>query len=249
MRKPTQKVVVEDFWSNVQKNEDVIQRCFMHLFKKYPDPDGTKNALNHLLTQLHRMQVLAGKNEYQPSRYKKGNHDKGRQQHIYKWTEKILGDQYRNNQKQSIRFTPNESVESITPRSYHEYTKKNGSSFVNPDTPQVTEHTKQKLGYFPTVDQMGSFGCENSAAVPQDEKYACDELYQRILECTKNDMERKAVEHRHEHNLSITDVGDMIGCTPQNVNIILKRVRARCAAKGLLPKNYSTVKSRVRIAN
>jgi len=244
-----QKVVVEGFWSNVEKHEDIIHRCFMHLFQKYPDPDGTKNALNHLLTQLHRMQVLSGKNEYKPERYKQGNHDKGRQQHIYKWTEKILGDLYRQNKRQKIRFAPKGDVETITPSSYHDYNKKNNSSFVDPMSSEPTDHTKQKFGYFPTVDQMGSFGCENSATMAQDTSYECEELYHRIMDCAKSTLEKEAIKLRYEHELSITDVGSIIGCTPQNVNIILKRVRERCATRGLLPKNYNTVKARVRIAN
>lgn len=242
-------VVVEGFWSDLQKNEEVIQRCFHYLLKKYPDSEGASNALNHLLVQLNRMQILSGKNEYSPKRYKKGNHDKGRQQHLYKWVEKILGDLYYDAKKNHTRFCLNENVDTINPVGYKAYKKKHYSQFVQSESEATPSHTKRKIGDFPTIDQMNSFGCECTDGVLQDDAYACSELYQRILECADNAAEKKTVELRFEQELSITDIGEVIGCSAQNVAIILKRVRRRCVAKGLLPKNYTTVKARVKISS
>lgn len=240
-------VVVEGFWSDVQKSEEVLTRCFIHLLKKYPDPEGRENAMNHLLLQLNRMQVFSGRNEFDPDRYK-GNESKGRERHLYKWIEKILGDLYYDEKKHSVRFTANENVETISPTGYKEYKKKNECAFVVDEEEKTPSYTKRKLGDFPVIDQMNSFGCESGDGVLQDEKLACEELYEKILDCANTVIEKKAVQMRYEHELSITDIGELLGCSAQNVALILKRVRGRCAGKGLLPKNYTTVKARVKVS-
>lgn len=115
--------IVENFWKNVENNKDLILRCFLHHFKRHPDPDGEQASYSNLLIKMNEYGVfnrfdlerliiaagvegvLTGNPITETDLINAGiNVEKKWEQFIYKWIEKILNEVYNRNGKFSRTF-------------------------------------------------------------------------------------------------------------------------------------------------
>jgi len=121
--------IVENFWSNVKKNESLIKRCFVHHYKRHPDPEGVDSSYNNLLVRLNELGVfdrfelrklviashaegLIGDQELTPELLKSIgiNVEKKWEQFMYKWIEKIVNEEYNKNGTYSRKFVRGEEL-------------------------------------------------------------------------------------------------------------------------------------------
>ena len=126
--------IVDNFWDNVKNNEALIKRCFMHHFKRHPDPEGVDRSYNNLMVKMHeynvfnrfdirKLVVAAGisvaiSDDPERALAESGvNVNKKWEQFIYKWIEKVINEEYNKNGKMSRTFFHGEDlIESGIPK-------------------------------------------------------------------------------------------------------------------------------------
>lgn len=218
------------FWSNIKKHETLIKKCFFYLFKKYPNHDGIDEAFNILLVQMHHMRVFQ---RFDEDRSQNEDKDKAFQQFIYKYVEKILGDTYRSRVKQSKRFSPLEHVEEITPVTYAILVNPNETSFAEPEDFDDEGNVKKPVRTdYPTINDIGEYvGHKGFNAL--DDLEAKD-LIVKIRGILKGDVEKRIFRLREEYGLNVVDIATAMNYTPQNVSLILNKIKKRCVEKGLI---------------
>jgi len=221
------------FWSNIKKHETLIKKCFFYLLNKYPNPEGRNDAYNTLIVKMHHMKVFQ---RFDEDRAKKEDKDKAFQQFLYKYIEKILGDTYRSRVKQSKRFAPVEYVEEITPVTYSLLVNPNDTSFAKPEDFDDEGNIKKPVrNNYPSINDIGEY-VGHKGFNAHDELEASD-LVVKIREVLKGDIEKTVFDLREEHGFNVVDIAVTMKYTPQNVSLILNKIKNRCIDKGLLNKS------------
>lgn len=221
------------FWSNIKKHETLIKKCFFYLLKKYPNHDGVDEAFNTLLVQMHHMRVFQ---RFDEDRATNEDKDKVFQQFIYQYIEKILGDTYRNRVKQRRRFTPLEHVEDITPSTYGVLVNPHETSFAKPEDFDDEGNVKKPVRTdYPTINDIGEYVGHKGFNVLDD--LEANDLIVKIRKVLKGDVEKRVFHLREEYGLNAVDIATAMNYTPQNVSLILNKIKKRCVEKGLIKKN------------
>lgn len=240
--------IVENFWNKVSENENLIRRCFIHHFKRHPDPEGIDASYNNLLIKmeelgvfgrfdLQRLVIAAGvegvlkDNDITPEALKGLgiNVDKKWEQFIYKWIESIVNNEYNRNGKHSRTFVRGEELS--------DYGIPNGekTSWINNE--QDAKSYEEKFNSYDDTDRRGrrfppTFSNRYKAGEDgfddQSEALSASELRDKILSklTGKND---RAIFELMEKGLLDREIGAELGFSKQYVSSVLKKVRAVAA--------------------
>jgi RNA polymerase sigma factor (sigma-70 family) len=219
-----------NFWGNIKRHDTLIKKCFYYLFKKYPNHDGINEAFNILLVQLHHLNVFK---RFDATRPKNQDLDKAFQQFIYKYVEKIMGDTYRSRINHSKRFAHSEHVEEITPVTYNIQVNPNDTSFAKQEDFDKYGYVKKPIRRdYPSINDLGEYVGEKGFNA-LDELEATD-LVEKVKSILKGNVEKRVFELREKYGLSVIDIADIIGCSSQNVSLILNKIKNRCIEKGYI---------------
>lgn len=119
--------IVEDYWDNVSYHKELIEKCFHHLYAKYPNSEGVDDTFNTLLTELYRLSVFR---KFDPDQHSSDVLEKKFEQFLYVWIQKVLRDAFNKCRLRYIRYrsAENHQIEEISLKSYEEYKNFKGIS-------------------------------------------------------------------------------------------------------------------------
>jgi len=220
----------KDFWKNYEENEELIRRCFSHLYyRKYPVSEGSESAYNFLVAEFFRKGIFEKFDEekegkYQQTTIKDKTARKKFEQFIYKWSESIMHALYHSHRKNSERYLkfPNMSMDSFNSNSYKTFKENNGI------TPWSSGDDKEdKVSNRPKIPNI-SDAEEYHAESPLDalEGYLEKEMYSCLDSILKDDRERLIIKSKKE-GLSNSVTAEIVGISTCQVYNILKDIRKR----------------------
>jgi DNA-directed RNA polymerase specialized sigma24 family protein len=232
------RIVKGDFWTNYETYEEVIKRCFTYLyFNRFPsqDPQGEKEAFHNLLVELNRLGVFDRFDCTRP--YLAGKTlDYTFEKFLFKWTEHVLGNDYNERKKRTLRFRRISDVEKIHRDTY----TCNTYSEIFSDEPVIDldllppeekeKETDLKVlrnkmsAKYPTVRNIPDM-CSEKYKNPDDDIIA-DETWNQILSVCRDDEEREIVRKKKE-GISAEDIGDAMGCSGAAICSTLVNINKR----------------------
>lgn len=259
------RILKDNFWANVETYEDVIRKCFLHLYYlKFPNfsserfngksvkgcinnDQDVQESFDHLLVEFKRLQVFEKFDEKRPSN--NFPMSKKFEQFLFKWTEKILFEEYHKRKRRTIRFRRVSNMD-IIHRDALDIKDKIKEIFADEPvidtdllpkedkikTLEAKSRTERLYKKYPTIQDI-------DLETPTDdiEEY---ETWNLILNVCQNEQELKAVEYKKE-GLDNEAVAINLKCTSSNVSALLKKLCDRYhknaqkfevfAGKGLVP--------------
>jgi hypothetical protein len=230
--------LVGEFWTDARTYDDLIRRCFVYLFRKYPDPEGEIISWNKLMEGLYNLNILS-LSRFDPSRYKgKKSVDRIWEAYLYKWIEHFLGESFNKNGKMYKRFINVENMDSISSSNYGEVSMIQHNDPLFRDGEISKEASKKVKSKISKIPQWASKDCFPSEPINPLEKLEYRDLLSSIRKSLRSDQEKKVFEAMH-NGCAQAEVADAVKLTPAAVSAILKKIRDRCAQRGILPKVYS----------
>ena len=235
--------IVENFWDKIKTNEPIIKRCFVHHFKRHPDPEGRDASYNNLLIRLNELKVferfelrklviaakaegLIGDRTLTPELLKEIgiNVEKKWEQFLYKWIENIVNYEYNRNGNRSRRFVNGETLTDYgTP-------KEDVTSWIEDREEAKTyeqkyaEYGEERRGrlFPPTFSNRyiaGEEGFDN-----QLEAFSASELRSQIIKrlTGKND---RAIFDLMEQGISEKEIGEKLDFSKQYVGSVIRKIR------------------------
>jgi len=223
--------IANDFWDNYEEHEELLRKCFMHIYlKKFPVHEGSESAFNFLIAEFFRKKIFerfdaSRKGKFFQTQEEDKSIQKKFEQYVYKWTESIMFGMYsnaRNYSSRNLRFSI-DKVETLTETSYANFR----DEFFSDETMDEIERsmTKERVRKFPTIADAEDFHGETPMSA-HDEYYE-KQLYSHLESVLKDDRERAIIAGKKE-GLNNSTVGEMVGITPSQVTGILKGIRSRC---------------------
>lgn len=148
--------ITTNFWDNVKIHNDLIVRCYKYIMNRYPTNEGRDSVYGQVLIELERLQIFdrfdafkllseEARRKLDALRSKKAseylvetfvnkefesiNVAKKFEQHMYKWIEHIVGEDYTKRTKNSRRFVRVEAIDTLNEKSYARMRRGHYSSF------------------------------------------------------------------------------------------------------------------------
>lgn len=222
--------IIGRFWDDVASHQNLILRCFEYLNKKFPHPDGRNAAYSDLMAEMHRLNVFGefdSKRKAKTYRGKNTDPNKSNQkkfeQYIFMRVHHILMTAYGKRRKYSTRFSGVSNFDGYNPETYSNVSENAPGQELNSDAP-----SRKK---YPTIyNDLRDF--VGDAAENVEDKINHDQIMERINVLISNPVEKKVLEMKYS-GMAQKDIAEVIGCTTQNISIILKRIKTRVKADGL----------------
>lgn len=236
--------IVENFWSQVKKNETVLRRCYVHHFNRHPDPDGLESGYNNLLVKFNEYGVfdrfelrklviaahaegLIGEQELTPELLTSIgiNVQKKWEQFLYKWTEKVVNDEYNKNGKYMKRFLRGDTlIDSGIPQ-------EDRSMWIE-DRKEAQEY-EEKFAAYDEEDRRGrkfppTFSHRYIAGEEgfddQSEALHASELRNQILTNLTGKVDR-AVFELLEQGYAEKEISEQLGFSRAYAGVIIRKIR------------------------
>jgi len=234
------RIIKDDFWATVELNKTFIRRSFIHIFNRFPDPEGQESVYAELLAWLCEKDVLS---QFDHSRTRKGKSEEAAWRHfIFCRVQKFLESNYYNNAKYIYRYSSDGNIDSYHRKSYSTLRKPKVELF-NEETAQhhrdesgckkrMSRTTRiNKASKYPTIDDIGAF--HSSSPYSFDEEIEANQLSTQIHKQLKSDIEREIVKGCCK-GLSQKEIAVKLNRTPAAVSATLKRIRQRCVNNKVL---------------
>lgn len=236
--------IVENFWSNVKKNESLIKRCFVHHYNRHPDPEGVESSYHNLLVRLNELGVfdrfelrklviashaegLIGDQELTPELLKSIgiNVEKKWEQFIYKWIEKIVNEEYNKNGTYSRKFVKGEELHDYgIPRSDRKMWIEDRKEAEEYEAKFKAYNEEDRRGrkFPPTFSnryRAGEEGFDN-----QLDAYSASELRNQIIGRCSNPKEILVFELL-EQGYAEKDIAEKLGCSCAGAGLMIRKIR------------------------
>jgi RNA polymerase sigma factor (sigma-70 family) len=249
-------VKCQSFWKSIDANKTLIEKCFRFLLRKFPNVEGDQDAYDTLLQRLYELSVfdrfdprcLVAKSRgihktqvhtvdaedcTKENLAKIGiNVDKKYEQFIYKWIEHILQECYTKSKKQATRYIRLPEHVNHPPRTskeLREILSENQWAQSEDERKELEVHlckkeTIEHLKVYPTYQDTGNYvGHPSEDAL---ETVTATDLTDKIRAEMRNPRERQVLDLTLE-GLKGSEIAEAVGCSPQNVNILLNRIREK----------------------
>jgi DNA-directed RNA polymerase specialized sigma24 family protein len=248
--------IVSDFWTNYETHKDLIERCFHYLLShRFPTIEGEHDAYDTMLVKLYELNVFSRfdlrrliaqkmgmdkKNTYQISESDcceevlQGlgiDADKKFEQFVFKWIEHVLSECYAQRAKHAARYIPSNDMAEEPPRDSKDlWERLNECRFVQSqeESEKLEQHLDKKASIdsvktYPTYDEIGNFvGSKMGDSLDN----LVEEDLRGKIRARLQGLERKVFDLTLD-GFQGNDIAEVVGCSPQNVNLILKRVRGK----------------------
>jgi DNA-directed RNA polymerase specialized sigma24 family protein len=223
--------IVEDFWENYQEYQEQIISSILHITRRQfpnPDPQGEKEDINYVITELHRLNVF-GKFDRKRLTSKTRSTRQQFENFLYQRIWAILYGEYGRRRKRTVRFRrvpaiekaydTNKSIDAII--AYEDRYLRDMKP--NPDPAEEERIQHIRASRHPTRDDLGEI---YSVIENTDHDTLIEETRQNILSACKNDKERKVIMMREE-GYQNREIGEVLNMSGSNVAIILGRIKKR----------------------
>ena len=211
--------IVEDYWDNYSYHEDLIRRCFQHIYHKFTLSESPDEVFNILLTEFYRIAIFQ---KFDPSIHPKDKQEKKFEQFIYVYINKVVRDVQSKGRLNFTRYKKVENLENITPSTYESFKKQRGiSSWKNENDP--IEKKKKGRWITPHIKfHKNNYVGEQSR---QDEVFCAQELLVK-LKSSFNETENKMLEMILE-GVSKQDIINSIHCKPYHYQNFRKHLKSK----------------------
>jgi hypothetical protein len=227
------------------------------LQSRFPNPDGEQDAYSTLLMRMYELDVFNKFDPKKIVAKKRGicknqanaavsdeevsdealkamgiDIKKKFEQFVFKYIEHILQEAYMQRKKQAHRYLRyREMVERPPQESSEMWGRLHESPWAQTceQLEDLDDHIMRKEKYgqakcYPTFRDIGDFvGSKHEDAL---DKVLSDEIVSKFRGLLRNEKERKVYDMTLE-GISNSDIATAIDCTPQNVNILVKKIRER----------------------
>ena len=250
--------IVSDFWTNYAAHKDLIDRCFHYLLShRFPNVEGEQDAYDSMLVKLYDLNVflkfdvrrlvvqkmgMDKKCTYQISEQDCSeevlqglgiNVEKKFEQFVFKWVEHFLQEAYSQRAKHAARYIPSNDLAEVPPSSSKDlWDRLNECRFVQSrdEADKLDVHLDKKtridnVKTYPTYEETGDY-------VGSKMGDSLDTLVEEDLRGKIRTQLRG--KERQVYDLTLdglqgTDIAEAIGCSTQNVHILMKSIRTKFA--------------------
>jgi hypothetical protein len=229
------RIVKDDFWMTVSSNESLIRKCFLHIFKRYPDlEEGLESVYADMLVWFCDKDIL---NKFDHSRTKNGKSEDAAWQHfVFCYIQKFLEGNYYNNVKHKLRNSPDANIDIYHSKSYASLRKPNLALFdeevdqqmrvKNGSTKKPPRHTRiNQASVYPTISDLGSL--HSSKGHDFTDEIEASDLYSAVKNNLNNDTEREVFKGCVA-GFSQKEIADKINVSASAVSAAIKRIKLRC---------------------
>jgi hypothetical protein len=248
---------LDEFWVKYAQHKKLIDRCFHYLLSsRFPNPEGEQDAYSTLLMRMYELDVFNKFNPKRIVAQRKGicknqandavadsevsdenlqklgiDIEKKFEQFVFKYIEHILQEAYMQRKKQSQRFLHCGSLSEcrLKPRQLVSFMNDSKWAQGEEQLAELEKHLEKKAAnknfrVYPTYDESADYvGSKEDNAL---DSILANEITRKFREILHNDSERKVYDMTLE-GISNTDIASSLDCTPQNVNIILQKIRKK----------------------
>lgn len=234
------RLVKGDFWEDIHAHEKLIRKCFIHLYNKFPSPDGQESMYAALLIWMYEKEILK---KFDPNRGRDSKSiDKKWEHFIFCYLQKFMEASYYKRGLHRKRYKTDKNIDLYHRKSYSMLHKPSVELFNNEIDRSFREKNKAKrkpprisransAGAYPSIDNLEDLN--SSDRYDATDHMLVGELNHIIESTLVSDTERRVVQGCKQ-GLTHVDIAAQINKTPAAVSAIVKRIRKRCLKKKIL---------------
>jgi hypothetical protein len=253
--------LVADFWQNCEEYKELINRCFLFILNKFPNPDGEQDAYDTLLMRLYELNVFG---KFDPKKLvakKMGVNkkdvssisdeacsserlseigidiDKKFEQFIFNWIKHVLQESYTQRGKQASRFISSGDSFNYLPMSSKDtwgYLKESPFAQTTEEINKLNKHLERKA----QNDNVRFYPTTRDSTDYTGSKWdgalegvEANETHQTI-------RSQLVGKERRVYDLLLQgvpkkDIAEAMHCSKQNVFIILNKIKEKIVKMGL----------------